>query len=93
MGTWETEGIDPVLGPVRVRMWIEEEGLLFMTIFIETGGQRSFPGTWLVEGDECVLRGAYFGEDGEQRVQWQVENGGRLILGDEQDLQQVWIRV
>ena len=93
LGTWETEGIDPVLGPVRVRMRIEEEGLLFMTIFMETGGQRSFPGTWLVEGDECVLRGAYFGEDGEQRVQWQVENGGRLILGDEQDLQQVWIRV
>ena len=46
-----------------------------------------------LEGDEWVLRGAYFGEDGEQRVQWQVENGGRLILGDEQVLQQVWIRV
>ena len=93
LGTWETEGIDPVLGPVRVRMRIEEEGLLIMTIFMETGGQRSFPGIWLVEGDEWVLRGAYFGEDGEQRVQWQVENGGRLILGDEQVLQQVWIRV
>ena len=93
LGTWETEGIDPVLGPVRVRMRIEEEGLLFMTIFMETGGQRRFPGTWLVEGDEWVLRGAYFGEDGDQRVQWQVENGGRLILEDEQGLQQVWIRV
>ena len=93
LGTWETEGVDPMLGPVRVRMRIEKEGLLIMTIFMETGGQRSFPGTWLVEGDQWVLRGAYFGEDGEQRVQWQVENGGRLILEDEKGLQQVWIRV
>ena len=93
LGTWETEGVDPVLGPVRVRMRIEQEGLLIMTIFMETGGQRSFPGTWLVEGNQLVLSGAYFGEDEEQRVQWQVENGGRLILGDEQGLQQVWIRV
>ena len=93
LGTWETEGVDPILGPVRVRMRIEEEGLLIMTIFMETGGQRSFPGTWLVEGDQWVLRGAYFGEDGEQRVQWQVENGGRLILEDEKGLQQMWTRV
>jgi hypothetical protein len=93
LGTWETEGVDPVLGSVRVRMRIEEEGLLMMTLLMETGGQRSFPGTWLVEGDEWVLRGVYFGEDGEQRVRWQVENGGRLIVTDEQGLQQVWIRV
>ena len=26
LSTWETEGVDPVLGPVRVRMRIEEEG-------------------------------------------------------------------
>ena len=93
LGMWETQGVDPVLGPVRVRMRIEEEGLLMMILLMETGGQRSFPGTWLVEGDEWVLRGAYFGEDGEQRVRWQIENGGRLIVTDEQGLQQVWIRV
>ena len=91
LGTWETEGVGLVPGSVRMR--IEEEGLLTLTIFMETGDQRSFPGTCLVEGDDWVLRSAYFGEDGEQRVQWQVENGGRLILEDEQDLQQVWIRV
>ena len=92
LGTWETEGVGLVLGSVRMRMRIEEEGLLTLTIFMETGDQRSFPGTCLVEEDDWVLRGAYFGEDGEQCVQWQIENGCRLIIVDEQGLRQVWIR-
>lgn len=92
LGTWETEGVDPALGPVRVRMQVERDGSLLMTLFMETGGQRSFPGSWLLEGDEWVLRGAYFGEAGQQRVRWKLEEKGRLILEDEEGRQQVWMR-
>ena len=63
-----------------------------MTIFMETGGQRSFPGTWLVEGNQLVLSGAYFGEAGQQRVRWKVEEKGRLILENKEGRQQVWMR-
>ena len=92
LGTWETEGVDPALGPVRVRMQVERDGSLMMTLFMETGGQRSFPGSWLLEGDEWVLRGAYFGEGGQQRVRWKLEEMDRLILEDEEGRQQVWMR-
>lgn len=91
-GTWETQGVDPALGSVRVRMRIEEKGVLMMTLFMETGGQRSFSGNWQLEGDELVLRGAYFGEDGQQRVRWQLEEINRLVLEDEDGRQQVWMR-
>ena len=56
------------------------------------GWPAELSGGWLLEGDEWVLRGAYFGEGGQQRVRWKLEEMDRLILEDEEGRQQVWMR-
>ncbi len=89
LGTWVTEGVDEVLGPVRVHMRLEADGVLAMTLFLEGNGQRSFPGTWSLEEEELVLRGAYFGAAGERRVRWRWQ-GDNLVLEDSDGAVQVW---
>jgi hypothetical protein len=93
VGTWETNGVDEVLGPVVVRMRLQEGGILAMTQVPEGGGQRSFPGTWSIEEDELVLRGFYFGAAEESRVRWLIDAQGGLILEDENGGQQEWLRL
>jgi hypothetical protein len=93
IGTWETEGVDAVLGPVIVRMHLRQEGILAMNLVLDGGGQRSFPGTWSVAGEELVLRGAYFGADGESRVDWSVDGRGVLVLRDGSGAEQEWVRL
>ncbi len=90
LGVWVTEGVDEVLGPVRVHMRLEADGVLAMTLFLEGSGQRSFPGTWSVEEGELVLRGAYFGAAGERRVRWRLA-GRELVLEDGNGDVQVWM--
>lgn len=89
LGTWVTEGVDAVFGPVRVHMRLEADGILAMTLFLEGSGQRSFPGTWSVEEGELVLRGAYFGAAGERRVRWRLQ-AGNLVLEEHSGGAQVW---
>ena len=93
IGSWETEGVDAVLGPVIVRMHLRQEGTLAMNLVLEGGGQRSFPGTWSVAGSELVLRGAYFGDSGESRVDWSIDGRGVLILRDGSGAEQEWVRL
>jgi len=93
VGIWETEGVDEALGPVLVRMRLQEGGSLAMALVLEGGGQRSFPGTWSVDGDELVLRGAYFGANEESRVDWRIDAQGVLILRDEEGAEQEWLRL
>lgn len=91
VGTWQTRGIDPALGEVEAVLLLEEDGSLRMTLLLAGGGQRSFPGSWeLVEG-ELVLKGAYFGADGESRVRWSIRDDGALVLEEEGE-RQVWER-
>jgi hypothetical protein len=91
VGEWETQGVDEALGPVRVVMRLEADGILNMTLYMESGGQRSFPGTWLLEDEQLVLRGVYFGASGQQRVRWQIE-GMQLVLENASGAQQEWTR-
>ncbi len=93
LGTWETRGVDATLGPVLVHMHLREQGNLAMTLVLEGGAQRSFPGTWFVAGEELVLRGVYFGAGEESRVRWNIDEQGALILRDDSGAEQEWVRL
>ena len=79
-----------MLGPVRVHMRLEADGVFAMTLFLEGNGQRSFPGTWSIDEGALVLRGAYFGASGERRVRWGIA-GDNLVLTDDSGAVQVWM--
>ncbi len=93
VGTWETQGVDEALGPVRVRMRLDADGGLAMTLFMENGGQRSFPGAWQLLDDVLILRGVYFTPDNESRVNWRLQEDGALLLRDVGGVEQEWLRV
>lgn len=92
-GTWRTTGVDELLGEVEVLLTLEEDGGLHMVLLLSGGGQRSFPGSWEVNGDELVLRGIYFEPDEESRVRWEIREDGFLVLEEETGKQQEWERV
>jgi len=92
LGTWTTEGEDIDYGSVLVEMRLMDSGRLTMILFIEGGSQRSFPGSWLIDEDELVLSGRYFGTEGESRVSWQINDEGVLLLRDESGSEQNWSR-
>lgn len=91
VGTWRTNGTDPVLGEVEVLLLLEADGSLRMTLLLAGGGQRSFPGSWQLAEGELVLKGAYFEPDGESRVRWSIRDDGALVL-EEEGREQVWER-
>ena len=91
-GVWTTEGEDKDYGPVIVEMRLMDSGSLTMILFTEGGSQRSFPGSWLIEQDELVLKGRYFGSEGEERVIWKLIDEGVLLLRDEFGSEQKWFR-
>ena len=92
LGTWTTEGEDIDYGSVTVEMRLMDSGRLTMILFIEGGSQRSFPGNWLIDEDELVLSGRYFGTEGENRVSWKISDEGVLLLRDESGSEQKWFR-
>ena len=91
-GVWTTEGEDKDYGHVVVEMRLMDSGGLTMILFTESGSQRSFPGSWLIEENELVLKGRYFGSQGEERVVWKLIDEDVLILRDEFGSEQKWFR-
>ena len=91
-GVWTTEGEDKDYGHVVVEMRLMDSGGLTMILFTEGGSQRSFPGSWLIEDNELVLKGRYFGSQGEERVVWKLIDEDVLILQDEFGSEQKWFR-
>tara|TARA_B100000579_G_C22759560_1_gene818242 strand:+ start:863 stop:1252 length:390 start_codon:yes stop_codon:yes gene_type:complete len=91
-GVWTTEGEDKDYGHVVVEMRLMDSGGLKMILFTESGSQRSFPGSWLIEENELVLKGRYFGSQGEERVVWKLIDEDVLILRDEFGSEQKWFR-
>jgi hypothetical protein len=63
-----------------------------MTLFMESGGQRSFPGSWELIDDVLILRGFYFVPDGESRVNWSLREDGVLLVRDVDGVEQEWQR-
>ena len=85
--------MDEALGSVRVRLRLEGDGTLAMTLFMASSGQRSFPGSWELLDDVLILRGVYFAPDGESRVNWRLREDGVLLLRDVGGVEQEWQRV
>ena len=93
VGVWTTRGIDETFGAVEVEMVLAADSSLNMTLVIDGGARRSFPGSWALETDELVLRGAYFSPAGESRVLWKTEEEGTvLVLEDSDGRVQEWRR-
>jgi len=92
VGIWITEGNDPNFGDVTVEMHIMDGGSLKMILFLDGGSQRSFPGKWVIEQNELVLLSRYFGVNGEDRVHWQINDEGVLLLRDKSGVEQEWFR-
>ena len=90
-GVWTTHGVDETFGEVEVEMTLGVDGRLSMVLVLASGGRRSFPGGWTLDGDELVLSGAYFEPDGESRVRWRIEDS-LLVLEDATGQQQQWQR-
>jgi len=91
VGVWITRGVDETFGEVEVEMALAADGSLNMTLVLDGGARRSFPGTWALEADELVLRGAYFAAAGESRVRWKMEET-MLVLEDADGRVQEWRR-
>lgn len=85
VGVWTTRGIDETFGAVEVEMVLAADGSLNMTLVIDGGARRSFPGSWALETDELVLRGAYFAPAGESRVRWETEEEGTVLALEDSD--------
>ena len=92
IGTWTSTNVDRNQEELEFVMTLEEDGRLSMAEKRDAGGQLSFPGTWALEGDLLVLRGAYFEPDGEVRVKYSLPDGNTLVLEDESGAQGVWTR-
>ncbi len=90
-GVWTTHGVDQTLGEVEVSMELKPDGSLSMVMVLASGGRRSFPGTWKLDTEELVLRGAYFTPDGESRVRW-VLKGSVLVLENSVGQREEWQR-
>ena len=93
IGTWASTNVDQNQEELEFVLTLEEDGRLSMAEKRGTGGQLSFPGTWALEGDLLVLRGAYFEPDGEARVKYSLPDGNTLVLEDESGAQGVWTRL
>lgn len=91
-GAWTTRGVDATFGEVEVEMSLMADGRLSMVLLLANGGRRSFPGTWEVDGEDLVLRGAYFEPDGESRVRFSLEDE-LLVLEDAKGQRQEWQRI
>ena len=91
VGFWITRGVDETFGEVEVEMALAADGSLNMTLVLDGGARRSFPGAWALEADELVLRGAYFAPAGESRVRWKMEEAV-LVLEDADGRVQEWRR-
>ena len=89
VGVWITRGVDETFGEVEVEMALAADGSLNMTLVLDGGARRSFPGNWALEADELVLRGAYFAPAGESRVRWKMEETV-LVLEDADGRVQEW---
>ena len=91
VGVWTTERPDPE-GETRFTLTLEEDGALFMVEILSSGGQRSFPGTWEVDGEELTLKAVYFEPDGESTVRYSID-GDVLMLLDSNGSEAVWSRL
>ena len=89
VGSWTTPR--PGETEIAFTLTLEEDGSLTMVEHLDAGGQLSFPGTWVVEEDLLVFRGAYFQPDGESRVRYSIE-GDTLALEDAEGSTGVWQR-
>jgi len=92
VGLWETEGTDPRLGEVTVRLDLDESGDLAVSLLLSRGGQLRFSGTWQTAGDSLFLRGTYFDPAGEARVGYTVHGDSLLVLTQGEAGSQQWRR-
>ena len=92
VGTWQTAGTHERLGQVETSMTLEANGTLRMVVELTSGGSLSFPGTWEVDGQTLVLRGAFFAPDETSEVSWAFTEDGHLLLMDAADASQEWRR-
>ena len=83
--------MDETFGEVEVEMALAADGSLSVTLVLDSGVRRSFPGTWELESEELVLRGEYFAPAGESRVRWKMEEVV-LVLEDIDGRMQEWRR-
>ena len=90
-GIWTTHGVDQILGAIEVSMELKPDGSLSMVMVLASGGRRSFPGTWILDSEVLVLRGAYFTPGGESRVRWIIE-GSVLVLENSVGQREEWQR-
>ena len=91
VGVWTTGGVDETFGEVEVEMALAADGSLSVTVVLDSGVRRSFPGTWELESEELVLRGEYFPPAGESRVRWKMKEVV-LVLEDIDGRMQEWRR-
>jgi hypothetical protein len=87
IGIWTT-----VDGDIRFTLTLAADQSLFMVETVSDGGQRSFPGTWEVNGETLTLRGVYFEPNGESIVLY-VLVGESLKLSDKGGADSVWTRL
>jgi hypothetical protein len=90
VGTWQTSGTHERLGEVAIEMTLEEDGSLRMVVELTSGGSLSFPGTWEVDGQTLILRGAFFAPDEMSEVSWSLTEDGHLLLVDAAGASQEW---
>ncbi len=89
VGTWQTSGTHERLGEVEIVMTLEADGTLRMVVELSSGGSVSFPGSWEVEDESLVLRGAFFA-GAVSEVSWALTASGSLLLTDSTGSTQNW---
>lgn len=92
VGAWQTSGEDPKLGPVDVRLELQVDGGLRVSLVPPTGATLTFGGSWSLTADTLVLHGAYFGTTGQARAAWILQGDTLLVLQDSTGTQQQWRR-
>jgi hypothetical protein len=60
-------------GQVEVRLELQVEGTLRVTVTQSGGASLIFPGIWLLVDDVLLLRGNWFQPDGEVAVRCAIE--------------------
>ncbi len=90
IGTWSTSAVHDEYGEVEARLTLRADGSLTMVAVLGGGGRLTFPGTWEVEGEELILRGAYFGPDEVARARYTIAGDGALVLEDDSGQIQEW---
>lgn len=91
-GAWTTTGTDARYGDATVRMQMEADGELVVTVSLAAGGTLRFTGAWETEGQQLLLTGVYFEPAGQAQVIWATEGDSVMVLEADDGDQQRWSR-